>query len=77
MSMTRSQIAALNAAGEALRSLNLGPVRLRYRPADDLITRDTFAIWLEPDDTMQTIGAGDTPEAALFDAMGQLEREAA
>jgi hypothetical protein len=75
--MTRNQIAAINAAGEALRALDLGAVRLRYRPADDMITRDTFAVWIEPDNTAQIVGTGDTPEAALFDAMGQMEREAA
>ena len=62
------QIAALNAAGETLKGLGIGTVRLRYRPADDLITRDTFSLWIE-DGAGLNIGCGDTPEAALFDAL--------
>lgn len=72
--MTNQQIAALNAAGESLRALGLGAVRLRYRAADGFIPRDTFALWI---DEGSIIGTGDTPEAAYHDAMSQLEREAA
>lgn len=65
-----SRVAALHVAGAALRSLNMGAVRLRYRPADHLITRDTFSLWLE-DDPGLNVGCGDTPEAALFDALAK------
>lgn len=76
--MNRQQLDALNSAGAALKALDLGPVRLRYREADDLIPRETFALWIEAtDNSGAIIGTGDTPEAALNDALGQMARKAA
>lgn len=64
----------LNEAGEALKALGLGAVRLRYAPADTLVPRDRFTVWLdanasEPDE----IGCGGTPEEALADALAKRE----
>jgi hypothetical protein len=74
--MSPKQIAALNAAGRALKALDLGPVRLRYRPAQPYLP-EAFTVWLEPGKQADIIGVGPTPEVALFDAMAKLEREAA
>lgn len=77
--MNRETLAAINAAGEALRNLDMGAVRLRYRPADHLITRDTYQFTIDAGDrqALSVVGCGDTPEAALFEAMAQILREAA
>lgn len=64
----------LNKAGEALKALGLGAVRLRYRPADDLITTDSFTLWIDDGDV---VGTGPTADAALHDALGKLTRKAA
>lgn len=67
----------LNTAGSLLRDLALSmgdiPVRLRYRPADNLVTRETYALWIEPEDGPTVVGTGDTADEALADAMKQME----
>lgn len=69
---------SLNAAGEALKALGFGAVRLRWRPADDLVERDCFTIWIEAGDNHgEAIGVGDTPSAALDAALGLRLRKAA
>lgn len=74
--VNRAQLAALNAAGRALKALDLGAVRLRYRPQQPYLA-EGYSIWLAPGDGPDIVGTGDTPEAALNDALGQRAREAA
>lgn len=71
--MNRQQIDALNAAGEALKGLGMGTVRLRYRAGDDLIPSDRFSFWIE-DDGAEAIGVGFSPADALENA--KAERDA-
>ena len=76
MKLTRSNLDALNAAGEALRSLGMGAIRLRYRPADHLIPRDGFNLTLDAGEiSREIVGTGPTPEAALFDALAKRDSE--
>lgn len=71
--MNAKQVAALNAAGEALKALGLGKVRLGWLPADTLVPRDEFAVSLEaPDVPGLCIGVGATPAAALESALNQV-----
>lgn len=64
---------ALNAAGEALKALGLGAVRLRYRPADELIRYDRYTLWVEPEAGPDIVGEGDTPADALAHALDQMK----
>lgn len=71
--MNAQQIAALNAAGETLKGLNMGRVRLGYHPADDLVGHDAFTIWLLEGDGL-CIGEGVTVAAALEHALRLADR---
>lgn len=66
--MNRNQRAALDAAGNALKALGLGKVRLGYYPPCDAIPRDTFTVWLEAAPGL-CIGEGSTPAEALDRAL--------
>lgn len=66
--MNATKIAALEAAGEALRSLGMGRVRLGYLPADNLVSHDSFTVWLE-DGAGLCIGEGTTVADALEHAL--------
>lgn len=71
--MNARQIAALNAAGEALKGLGLGSVKLSWLPADSLVPRDEYAVSLEaPDVPGLCIGVGETPALALDKALAQV-----
>jgi hypothetical protein len=71
--MNAQQIAALNAAGEALKALGLGRVRLGYLPAGELVRHDAFTLWLE-DGAGLCIGEGRTAAEALEHALRLAER---
>lgn len=72
--MNRKQIDALNAAGDALKALGLGKVRLSYHPPEALIPRDTWTLWID-DEPGLCIGNGDTPAAALERALQLAARD--
>lgn len=72
--MNRKQIEALNAAGDALKGLGLGKVRLSYHPPETLIPRDTWSLWIE-DQPGLCIGTGDTPAIALERALQLAARD--
>lgn len=62
----------INKAGKILKALDIGAVRIRYRPADELITADSFTLWIDAtDDRPDIVGTGPTAEAALYDALAQ------
>lgn len=76
--MNRAQTDALNAAGEALKGLGLGRVKLAWLPADTLVPRDEYAVSLEaPDVPGLCIGVGITPAAALESALNQVAAKTA
>lgn len=66
--MNAKRQAALNAAGEALKDLGMGRVRLGYHPASELITHDAYTVWLE-DEAGLCIGEGRTVTDALEHAL--------
>ena len=45
--MNAKQIAALNAAGEALKALGLGKVQLTYHPPCELVPGDRWTVNIE------------------------------
>lgn len=76
--MNAKQIAALNAAGDALKDLGLGRVKLAWLPADSLVPRDEYAVSLEaPDIPGLCIGVGTTPAIALESALNQVDAKTA
>lgn len=73
--MTPKQIAALNAAGEALKDLGLGKVRLSWLPADSFVPHDSFVVSLEaPDMPGLCMAEGATPAEALDGALALAAR---
>lgn len=69
--MNAQQIAALNAAGEALKDLGLGRVRLSYLPACAFVPCETYVVFLEDRFPGLIVGTGDSAAEALDKALAE------
>lgn len=71
-----NEISALTHAGKQLQQLGRD-VTIRFRPADDYITRDQFSVMFDGGSRTENIGWGETPGAAYRNLLAQTSKAAA
>jgi hypothetical protein len=69
--MNRNQIAALNAAGEALKGLGLGRVSLAYNPPCPLVDHETYTVFVGAAAGI-CVGEGRTVAEAMENVLRQM-----